>query len=343
MTVLATGDICGFYQSLGIEVPDRAEREAAVRCFAAPESHRHGDRSPSASISLSSGAWCCHACGARGGAYDAAIALGHTPRGAIELMITHGLIERRSGSGSGPAIRPRPASTHSPTRTSAAPERPRLEATDADVARWQSSLSRRPSLIARLAQERAWRYGVICELEVGLDAGGRLTIPIRTATGELQGVLRYQPWRTHGPKMLAVRGTRLGLIPHPARDQAADVVLVEGPADMIAARSNGLAAIAVPGTYAWRPEWAAALAGRRVTVVMDCDHPGREAAERIATDLAASSDVAVLDLDPTRDDGYDLTEALLDQEHRALELPALTRLERGHTRSRVPGARGLER
>ena len=343
MTVLTTGDIRGFYGSLGIVLADRAEREAAVRCFAAPESHRHDDRSPSASISLVSGSWCCHACGARGGAYDAALALGHTPRGAIDLMITHGLIQRRSGPDSRPHDRPQPAPAPRQARSPVARERPRLEATDADVARWQSSLSRRPSLIMRLAQEREWRYGVICELEVGLDANGRLTIPISGGASELQGVLRYQPWRTHGPKMLAVRGTRLGLIPHPSRETAPHVVLVEGPADMIAARSNGLAAIAVSGTYAWRSEWASVFAGRRVTVVMDCDRPGREAASRIASDLTPSSDVAVLDLDPARDDGYDLTDALLDEEHRSLELPALTRLERRQARSRFPDLRGLER
>ncbi|HEY2653454.1 MAG TPA: toprim domain-containing protein, partial [Solirubrobacteraceae bacterium] len=264
-------------------------------------------------------------------------------RGAIELMITHGLIERRDGPGSRPPDLRQPGVVPRPAQPPATRERPGLEATDADVARWQSSLSRRPALILRLAQEREWRYGVICELEVGLDAGGRLTIPIRTETCELQGVLRYQPWRTHGPKMLAVRGTRLGLIPHPAREPAPHVILVEGPADMIAARSTGLAAIAVSGTYAWRSEWAPALAGRRVTVVMDCDRPGREAARRIASDLAPSSHVTVLDLDPARTDGYDLTDALLDQEHRSLELPALTRLERTLARSRFTDARGLER
>jgi Toprim-like len=343
MTVLATGDIRGFYASLGVVVSDRAVHEVAVTCFASPESHKHGDRSPSASISLVNGAWCCHACGARGGAYDAALALGHTPRGAIELMITHGMIERRSTPGSRAPERLQSAPERRRAQAPPARERPRLEATDADVIRWQSSLSHRTSLILRLAQERGWRYGAMCDLEVGVDPGGRLTIPIRTAAGDLQGVLRYQPWRTHGPKMLAVRGTRLGLIPHPARELAPHVILVEGPADMIAARSNGFAAIAVSGTYAWRSEWAPALVGRRVTVVMDCDRPGREAANRIASDLAPSTDVAVLDLDPARTDGYDLTDALLDREHRSFELPALTRLERGLARSRFSDARGLER
>ena len=70
---------------------------------------------------------------------------------------------------------------------------------------------------------------------------------------------------------------------------------------MIAARSSGLPAIAVSGTYAWRSEWAPAFAGRRVTVVMDCDPPGREAADRIASDLAGPC-VPVLDLDESRNE-----------------------------------------
>ena len=36
-------------------------------------------------------------CGAMGGAYDAAIARGHHPREAIDLMVAHGLTSRRAG------------------------------------------------------------------------------------------------------------------------------------------------------------------------------------------------------------------------------------------------------
>ena len=54
---------------------------------------------------------------------------------------------------------------------------------------------------------------------------------------------------------------------------------------MISARPRGLPAIAVPGDHAWEAEWAQLLAGRRVSIVMDCDDPGREAARRITGDL----------------------------------------------------------
>ena len=66
-------------------------------------------------------------------------------------------------------------------------------------------------------------------------------------------------------------------------------MLVEGPPDMISARSRGLPAIAVPGDDAWEREWARLLVGRHVSVVFDCDRAGRDAAAaRIAGDLKAA-------------------------------------------------------
>ena len=93
---LPGADIRGYYHRLGVQLPERARREAAVRCFADPGAHRRGDRDPSCSVNVINGAWQCHGCGARGGAYDAALAKGYTPRSAIDLMIAYGLIERRA-------------------------------------------------------------------------------------------------------------------------------------------------------------------------------------------------------------------------------------------------------
>ena len=149
------------------------------------------------------------------------------------------------------------------------------------------------------------------ELQLGQDRS-RIMIPIRDASGELRGVLCYR-LAALANKMLAVPGTRLGLIPHPAREPSQRILLVEGPPDMIAARSRGWPAIAVPGDHAWKPEWAQLLQGRAVTVLMDSDQPGRDAAQRIATDLRAVATVRVVDLAPDRDDGYDLTNWLLEQ------------------------------
>ena len=93
---LPGADIRGYYQRLGIHLPAQARLEASVRCFADPGAHRREDRNPSCSVNMVSGAWKCHACGARGGAYDAAWRTGYTPRAAIDLMIAYGLTERRS-------------------------------------------------------------------------------------------------------------------------------------------------------------------------------------------------------------------------------------------------------
>lgn len=337
MSVLQTADIRGFYDALGIELPGWANHEAPVRCFASPDSHNRADRSPSTSVNLDNGVWCCHGCGARGNAYHAAIAVGYAPRSAIELMIHHGLID--------PQTEPRSTrlARQAAPSTMPAPKRIALAVTESDVRRWHASLQRRPGLLARLEHDRGWSYPVLRALQIGIGADGRLTIPIRNQTGELRGILRYDPWRAHEPKMLAVRGTRLGLIPHPASETSRSVLLVEGPPDMLAARARGLPAIAVPGTQAWRPEWASLLRDRHVTVIMDCDPPGRYAARRIAADLRERIDVRVLDLDPRRDNGYDLTDALLDQPKPTLKLIAPARLPTMQTASTMSAERGIER
>ena len=305
---LAGADIRGYYAALGVQIPAWATGNASVRCFVDPDSHQRDDRHPSASVDLISGAFHCHGCGAHGGAYDAALANGHTPRSAIDLMITHGLTERRSR-----LFPARELASHLPVqRRPRRKQRPAaLQATDADVRRWQRALERRLQDSQRLQRDRGWSADTMRELSLGLDRG-RITIPIRNAEQVLIGVLRYQPHDTGQPKMLAIPGSQLGLTPHPACQNTTDVLLVEGPPDMIAARSQGMPAIAVPGDQAWRDDWAQLFAGRRVTVIMDADAPGRQAAHRIHKALSRISEAQVFDLAVDRDDGYDLTDWLRD-------------------------------
>ena len=88
---LPGADIRGFYAALGIELPQWSTENAMTRCAFDPDAHNRGDRDPSLSISLTSGAYNCHACGAKGGAYDAALALGHDPASAMQLLVRYGL------------------------------------------------------------------------------------------------------------------------------------------------------------------------------------------------------------------------------------------------------------
>lgn len=307
------GDTRVFYAALGIELPAWSQREAPVRCFAHPDAHARGDRSPSCSVNLDSGAWNCHGCGAHGGAYDAAIARGHSPRSAMELLIGHRLVEPRGADHcAGRTALTRRIETVAPAKSIATA----LSADDDDVRYWADGLEDNGRLLRRLAVERAWSARAIRDLQIGLS-GARITIPIRNARGELRGVLRYDPFGRRDPKMLAVTGTRLGLIPHPARVATKCVVLVEGPPDMVAARSFGLAAIAVSGTSAWQSHWAQLLHGRDVKIVMDCDAAGRRAAEQIHASLRAAAITSeIVDIWPDRDDGYDLTDRIVERKRQ---------------------------
>ena len=190
-----------------------------------------------------------------------------------------------------------------------------LAATESDVARWHRQLEALswPPRLLRPEHRRLWSRDTLLELGCGW-ARGRVTIPIRDQAGNLRGVLRYAPSHDRAPKMLAVAGTRLGPIPHPAAAPARWTLLVEGPPDMISARSQGLPAIAISGDDAWEPPLARQLTGRKVLVAMDCDPPGRAAAQRIVADLEAGGVTArAVDLAPGRADGYDLTDWLSDQ------------------------------
>jgi hypothetical protein len=307
---LAGANIRGYYAALGIEIPGWARTEASVRCFADADSHQRGDRDPSCSINLEHGAWHCHACGAKGGAFDAATARRYADRAAIDLMVAYGLTEHRAYRH--PQPRSRPPVPSRPQRPSRPPGMTFRETEDA-IPRWQAALAADTDLIAKLARERGWLYATMLALELGLDRG-RITIPVRDDTRRLTGLLRYQPWpKSDEPKMLAAPGSRRALLPHPAAEPSEEVLLVEGEPDMIAARSRGLPAIAVPGVDGWRAAWAPLLSGRQVTVVMDCDEQGRAAAAAIEGDLSSLSVVRVLDLAPGGNDGYDLTGWLHDR------------------------------
>ncbi len=358
MTTLPGADVRAYYAALGVPLPAWAQTEAPVRCFADPDAHAHQDHDPSCSVNVQSGAFNCHACGAHGGAYDAALARGRSPRQAIDLMVTHGLTERRahhdlpsglvartSGETAG-AVGGRGPRPPANTRLAASPpagrsdRRPALSLTGEDVRGWARALREDVELLVRLRRERGWKPDTLARWGIGFD-GHRVTVPITDQDGRLQGLLRLRVNGWQQPKVIAAAGTRLGLIPHPAL-AAGSIVLVEGPGDMLAARSVGLPAIAVPGTHAWRAEWAPALTGRKVTAVMDCDRAGREAATRIARDLQTHAvKMAIVDLDPGRDDGYDLTDWLSagNQPAQLLAAQALTPVDQ--PRLRASGAAAL--
>lgn len=285
-----------FYQALEVELPG-AGAEAAVPCFADPDAHKHEDRNRSASVNRVSGLWCCHGCSESGNPYSAAIARGCTPAEAMTLLEGHGLKE--------PDERPRAKS-----RKAA-----KFAGTDQEVERCRAALAEKPEALARLGELRGWTAEAIDRLGVGLDERGRVTFATRDAAGELVGLVRFQPNPEcrEGPKSKADPGSGRELFPPPESVDGEPIYLVEGEPDAVAGASLGIPAVSVPGTGKWDDGWARRFARRRVIVCLDSDAAGRTAAQRAAEALLPhASEVRVIDLDPEREDGYDLGDWTLE-------------------------------
>jgi hypothetical protein len=316
----AGGDVRGFYARLGIALPDRRGPELAVRCFADPGAHRHADRRPSMSVSLVCGAWCCHGCGAAGGAYDAAVLAGHSPRAAIDLLVDHGLAEPRTSRPPRRTSTPTPSVGGQPRRV----DHGQPAVTAGELAGFAAALARDRGLLAALRRERCWTSSAIASWALGVD-GGRVVIPVRDAAGRLAAVLRYDPRREcRGPKVIAVSGSSRTLYPAPETVVGGRLVIVEGEPDAIAAHSAGLPAVAVPGSHGWRTAWTGRFHGREVIVIADSDRDGRRLACTITADLQqAGIRARAVDLHPGRDDGGDLTDWLRVHRHRRLSFAEL--------------------
>ena len=150
------------------------------------------------------------------------------------------------------------------------------------------------------ATGKGWTSDTLRRAGATANGNGRITL----------GTVDYLPAAANGErKALAAAGAKRDLWPDPA-DVPGDIVyVVKGEPDRVSAVQLGLPAVAVPGAGKWAREWAQRLAaGRdRVVVLADSDEPGRRAAQKWAAAIAEHvDDVRVLDLDPRRDDGYDL-------------------------------------
>ena len=197
------------------------------------------------------------------------------------------------------------------------------------VETWANALASSAPLRSAAWNFKRWSSEAIDRLSVGFD-GDRFTFPVRDGSGLLVGVIRYAPPPLLGdePKSIADRGSKRELFPAPESIAGAERWLCEGESDSVTGTAAGLPAVGVPGTAGWRKEWAPRFEGLVVVIVMDCDDPGRAAAEEIARDLAPfAAEVRILDLDPSRDDHYDLGDFLTEAEDlRAGRLALLQRV-----------------
>jgi hypothetical protein len=168
---------------------------------------------------------------------------------------------------------------------------------------------------------RGWAVSAIERLGLTYDpASGRVGFPIRDAALVELGEALYLPdpdARNGRPKLEQPSGVPRQLFPPPETipNDVEQLVLCEGESDVVAAWSAGFAAVGVPGTNGWRAEYAARFAGRRWTLytAFDCDVVGRQAAGIVVDSLVEHGvDARLVDLAEHREDGYDLTDFLLE-------------------------------
>lgn len=291
-----------FYAGLGVDLPGTGA-EAAVRCFADPDAHRHGDKAPSCSVNRESGVFRCHGCGAAGGPYDAALRLGRSPAEAMRLLEEHRLKESERDGPVAPRRRRRGATE---------PAAEALPSED-ELGAMHSRLLENDAPLERLRHERGWTRPTVEALGLGWD-GQRLVVPVRGAGGELLSVLRYLPGaRNDERKLLAPKGRPRELYPAPESLSAEELWLVEGEPDAIAGLELGFATVGVPGAAAAGCFDPARFDGRRVVVCFDCDEAGRKAGQVAAERLLGhAADVRVVDMEADRSDGYDLGDLLVE-------------------------------
>lgn len=176
------------------------------------------------------------------------------------------------------------------------------------MAEWHDRLFANEAVCQRIYELKGWESEVLEGLGIGFD-GERLVFPVRDAEGNLIAAIRYFPGdrKKDVPKAIAV-GPR-GLFPAPESVDSNTIWLVEGEPDAITAHAMWLPGVAVPGASVTPGDWMKRLSGRKVVICFDCDHAGRQAANRIARPLTQfAAEVKVIDMDPTRADGFDLTD-----------------------------------
>ena len=242
----------GFYRALGVELAEWGQREVSVSCFADPEVHARQDRDASCSVNVESGLWNCHGCGEGGGLCDAATELGNTPREAMDLLIAYGLAERRPAGQAQQPRRPTASARPAARPVSRPAEQVALKVGESDVARWREQLvGVWPPRVLRAAQRSVWSRTVLLELGVWVGARAdhdpgprRFGQPARGCCATPVTITRPRCSRARDP---AWAGSPSCATP------GSWTLLVEGPPDMISARSRGSAGC----RGSWRSPWQA--------------------------------------------------------------------------------------
>jgi hypothetical protein len=242
-------DVREFYATLGVDLPDRKGPWIDIRCFN-PGHDR--DRNPSCGINLEHGGFKCHACDAKGGAYDAAVLLGRSPRDAAELCKRYELGNWDDETGEGGA-------TPSNNRATAQlwGERGRTTSDDRAYVHRSGCSLQQYAEAKRLPAEFLSSLG-ISEFKHSVFKTIVMRIPYRDADGAERAVrirkaLHKDPDGSDG-RFLWKKGSKLMLYGLDRLNGAKEVVVVEGESDCHTLWHHGIAAVGLPGANGWKED-----------------------------------------------------------------------------------------
>lgn len=138
-----------------------------------------------------------------------------------------------------------------------------------------------------MSTARSCRLGVVAEPVVGHEwFAGRLAIPYITRNGIVQ--MKFRAMDGSEPKYAGLTNVLPRLYNVASLfDAEADIAITEGELDAaVLAYQCDLPAVGCPGVDAWRDHFPRLFAGfDRVLVFADGDKPGREFAQRVASEL----------------------------------------------------------
>lgn len=194
------------------------------------------------------------------------------------------------------------------------------EVSDAKVKGWCSAMMANEAALEELVVMRGLTTKTISEYEIGWDSTRNCyTIPIRTETGEIANIRRYQirPPKNRR-KIWGIKGRNDPLL-FPIKVLARDeIIICEGELDAIVTNQNGFPALTKTGAaLSWNARWNVEFKGKLIYLCHDCDETGQKANHKIGLSLAKfAREIRVIRLPYPiiEKDGKDLTDWWLEHE-----------------------------
>src|SRR3990167_7116823 len=272
-----------------------------VRCFNRG-AHNNGDNNPSLSVDVTSHKYHCFVCGV--GGTDIVSLLGRMFKRNKERLMEH--ICHRVFHQVVP---------------------------DSVVTARHEKLINDPAYVEyldHLLTKRGISKDVIVAHKIGVDDGGRITVPIDGPFGFYCDMRRWdalrKDTRPHAPKYLPYDSDIYGkqsygaVWPESTLGKRNDILLCEGEGDTLRALSAGAGAVTIVGgvgAFTKDPSFGNKLVGKALTICLDNDEAGRKASAAVVANIKQSG-VSKFQVLPVPNPHKDLTDWLFEAGSDAL-------------------------